>query len=155
MNEPDYQGFSKNEIPTVLSPDQKIEFAIVAGELFGTTGPVTSNTDVNASMLTMAEDGVSQIEIQKGHVVFFYLLSGSVAVNGETIEAKNMVVFENEGDAFELKTLQDAQGLLVSGEPINEPVETYGPFVMNTQTEIVQALQDAQNGKMGVLVEDF
>ena len=155
MNEPDYQGFSKNEIPTVLSPDKKIEFAIVAGELFGTTGPVTSNTNVNASMLTMEKDGVSPIEIQKGHVVFFYLLSGSVAVNGETIEAKNMVVFENEGDVFELKTLQNSQGLLVSGEPINEPVETYGPFVMNTQTEIVQALQDAQNGKMGVLVEDF
>jgi hypothetical protein len=106
-------------------------------------------------MLKMQKDGLSQIEIQKGHVAFLYLLSGSIAINGETIEAKNMIVFENEGDVFELKVFQNSSGLLVSGEPIDEPVETYGPFVMNTQTEIIQALQDAQNGKMGVLVEEF
>jgi hypothetical protein len=155
MNEPTYQGVSKNEIPIVTSSDKRIEFAIVAGEQFGTTGPVTSNTEVNAMMLTMQKEGVSQIEIQKGHVAFLYLLSGNISVNDETIEEKNMIVFENEGDVIELKAFQNSTGLFVSGAPIDEPVETYGPFVMNTQTEIMKAIQDAQNGKMGVLVEDI
>jgi len=155
MNEPTYQGVSKNEIPIVTSSDKRIEFAIVAGEQFGTTGPVTSNTEVNAMMLTMQKEGVSQIEIQKGHVAFLYLLSGNISVNDETIEEKNMIVFENEGDVFELKAFQNSTGLFVSGAPIDEPIETYGPFVMNSQTEIMKAIQDAQNGKMGVLVEDF
>ena len=68
---------------------------------------------------------------------------------------KNLIVFGNEGDSIEIEVLQDGDALFLSGKPIGEPVETYGPFVMNSRSEIIEALNDAQNGKMGMLVEEF
>jgi redox-sensitive bicupin YhaK (pirin superfamily) len=70
------------------------------------------------------------------------------------VEELNAVVFENDGSVITLEATEDTSALLLSGRPLNEKVESYGPFVMNTQTEIMQALKDYQMGKMGVLIED-
>jgi redox-sensitive bicupin YhaK (pirin superfamily) len=66
-----------------------------------------------------------------------------------------MVVFENDADTIQLSVLEKTRFIVLSGEPLNEPVESYGPFVMTNQTEVMQAIRDAQMGKMGVLIEEF
>ena len=70
------------------------------------------------------------------------------------LDSENLVVFENEGDQIQLETLEDAQYLVLSGRPLAEEVVQYGPFVMNDQTQIMEAMRDYQMGKMGVLIEE-
>ncbi len=75
-------------------------------------------------------------------------------INGYGIvEAENLLVFENEGDSISMSFSENSQFLILSGAAINESVSQYGPYVMNTQTEILEAMRDYQMGKMGVLIE--
>jgi len=71
------------------------------------------------------------------------------------LEAKDMAIFNTDGACIELFATEKTRYIVLSGEPLNEPVESYGPFVMNSQTEVMQAVRDAQMGKMGVLIEEF
>lgn len=155
MADPSYQGFSKEDIPFVLSRDEKIRMSIVSGSVFGCKGPVESTSPVNSVMLSLKKGGETQIQVEHSHVAFIYLLNGEIKVNGQNVNDKNLIVFGNEGDSIEIEVLQDGDALFLSGKPIGEPVETYGPFVMNSRSEIIEALNDAQNGKMGMLVEEF
>jgi hypothetical protein len=66
-----------------------------------------------------------------------------------------LIIFNQDGDAFTITALENTQVLVLAGVPLNEPLETYGPFVMNTTTEIMEAIRDYQTGKMGVLIEEF
>jgi redox-sensitive bicupin YhaK (pirin superfamily) len=84
-----------------------------------------------------------------------YLLDGEIESNGETAQAKDMIWFNNDGEQITIKVNADSRFILLSGEPIGEPVATYGPFVMNTDEEIRQAMTDYQEGKMGQLIENF
>ena len=84
-----------------------------------------------------------------------YLLDGEIESNGETAQAKDMIWFNNDGEQITIKVKADSRFILLSGEPIGEPVATYGPFVMNTDEEIHQAMTDYQEGKMGHLIETF
>ena len=76
-------------------------------------------------------------------------------INGQEVNSEEMLFFELHGTQINIKTLQNTRAMLLSGEPINEPIASYGPFVMNTQTEIIQAIRDSQIGKMGILIEKF
>jgi hypothetical protein len=76
-------------------------------------------------------------------------------INGQEVNAEEMLIFDLHGTQVEIKTHQDTRAILLSGAPINEPVVSYGPFVMNTQTEIMQSIRDSQQGKMGILIEKF
>jgi hypothetical protein len=155
MDSPTYQPFRKDEIPVVMSKDGLIRFKVVAGDFLGQTGPVETDTEVMAAMIDGEAGGKSMVKLSPGHHAMLYLLNGEVKVNGEVIAGKNLIVFENEGDGFDLETLNQTDALLLSGAPLNEPISKYGPFVMNTQREIIDALNDAQSGKMGVLNEIF
>ena len=84
-----------------------------------------------------------------------YLLDGALTVNGRSAKAKNMIIFKNDGDKIGLKASEDTRYIVLSGEPIGEPIVAQGPFVMNTEQEIMQAYQDAKNGAMGYLIEDY
>jgi redox-sensitive bicupin YhaK (pirin superfamily) len=87
--------------------------------------------------------------------VFIYLLDGKLNVAGfGMVEALHIVHFKNDGAGIDLEALEDTRVLLLSGEPLNEEVVSHGPFVMNTQTQIMEAMRDYQMGKMGVLIED-
>jgi redox-sensitive bicupin YhaK (pirin superfamily) len=77
----------------------------------------------------------------------------TVTDNGE-VDEKYVAVFELDGEGIELTALEDSRFFLGSGEPLNEPVASHGPFVMNNQTELMEAFRDYQQGKMGVLIED-
>ena len=84
-----------------------------------------------------------------------YLLDGSVKINQQVISGKQLIHFNNDGTKIAVKCLENARFILLSGAPINEEVTSYGPFVMNTEDEIRQAIVDYQSGKMGILEEKF
>ena len=87
--------------------------------------------------------------------MLFRSLDGKLTINSTAdIQSKYAVVFEKDGEGFKVEALEDTRFFIGSGEPLNEPVASHGPFVMNDQTEILQAFRDYQLGKMGVLIEE-
>jgi redox-sensitive bicupin YhaK (pirin superfamily) len=93
--------------------------------------------------------------IPEEHNAFVYLLDGGVTVDGfGMVEKLNAIVFSNDGEGIALEGTEDTRLLLMTGKPLNEKVVSHGPFVMNTQTEILESMRDYQTGKMGVLIED-
>jgi redox-sensitive bicupin YhaK (pirin superfamily) len=94
------------------------------------------------------------LEVPSGHTTALYVLSGALKVDNQTVESTELAVMEQEGSALEAEVIQDAVVLLLSGEPFNEPIVGHGPFVMNTRAEIMQAIQDYNNGKFGQIVSE-
>ena len=132
----------------------KLRMQIIVGNLNGVTGKIISQTDVNVYIIDADKDGEMNIPIKKNHQTLVYLIDGDVLVNNSISLQKNnqqMIQFNNDGEGFQLQAISSSKLLFLSGEPINEKVTTYGPYVMNTQTEILEAMRDYQMGKMGFL----
>lgn len=155
MDQPAYQPFTKDEIPVVTSPDGLTAVHVTAGELEGVRGPVKTLSEVNTFTAEMKKGAKYFFRFPGTHNAFIYLLSGRVQVTGDSeVDAKYVAVFNNDGEGFSLEALEDTQLFIGTGEPLNEPVASHGPFVMNNQTELMEAFRDYQQGKMGVLIED-
>ena len=155
MDQPEYFPLQENDIPQFVTDDRLVTVNVISGELFGTTGPVAAKTPVNAATLYMKKGGAVSIPLPEQHNSFIYLLDGKINIAGYGLtEAMHAAVFANDGDGIALEALEDTRILLVSGEPINEKVVAHGPFVMNTETQILEAMRDYQKGKMGILIED-
>ncbi len=128
---------------------------IIAGELQNIKGPITPLSSINTFTAEFKKGGKYFFNIPSSHNVFIYLLDGKLKINDTAeVQGKYAVVFENNGDGFEAEALEETRFFIGSGEPLNEAVVSHGPFVMNDQTEILQAFRDYQLGKMGVLIED-
>ncbi len=153
MTQPYYLPLAKEETPTITEADYEVQ--VVAGEYKGLKGPAKTFTPMLLMRGEIKSAGQAKFEIPKHYNSLLYLLDGDLEVNGTKAKAKDMVCFEMDGEGIELYASVDTRFILLSGEPINEEVSHYGPFVMNTQTEIMEALRDAQMGKMGVLIENF
>lgn len=154
MIQPNYQHVANDDFLVVISDDNKITTQVIAGELDGTNGRIATQTPVNAYMIHAKENGVFKMAIDKNHQSLLYLIKGSVTVNENTKLALNknqLIWFEQDGDGCTINADTDSLLLFLSGEPINEKIQTYGPYVMNTQTEIMEAMRDFQQGKMGFL----
>jgi hypothetical protein len=122
---------------------------LVAGEFDGKKGPVTEIAAQPLYMdVTLEPDASFELPVSEGHSAFAYVLEGGgLFGEGEFVEAVKMVVFE-EGDSVHIEAGSDShvRFILVAGAPFNEPIVPYGPFVMNTEEEIRQALADLRNG---------
>ena len=154
MIEANYQHSKYEDFRIVTSEDGKVETRIIAGELNQIYGKIATQTPVNTFMIEAKEGGEQTISFPDSHQGMLYLLKGKVKVNGaRTLELnKNqMIQFNQDGDHFTIEADEKSLLLFLSGEPFNEPVSTYGPYVMNTQTEIMEAMRDYQMGKMGFL----
>ena len=154
MMEANYQHEKHEDFNVITSEDQQITTRIIAGELDNTFGRIKTQTAVNAFMIDAKAGGEQIIKFSKSHQGMVYLLKGKVTVNGvEAIELdKNQLMeFNQDGEGISIKAEKDSQLLFLSGEPINETVATYGPYVMNSQTELLEAMRDYQMGKMGFL----
>ncbi|MGY0040899.1 pirin-like C-terminal cupin domain-containing protein [Pedobacter sp. NJ-S-72] len=101
--------------------------------------------------IKLNEGGELTTTIDDGHNTALLVVNGSIIVNGEIATEHSFVLFENNGEDIHIKANQKSVILLLSGEPIDEPIVSYGPFVMNTQEEIHQAIEDFNGGKFGVL----
>ena len=154
MMEANYQHATYEDFRTVISEDSKVETRIIAGELNETYGRIATQTPVNAFMIKANAEGNESILFSNEQQGMLYLLKGKVKVNGETVlelDKNQIIQFYQDGDGFTVEAEDNSLLLFLSGEPFNEPVSTYGPYVMNTQTEIMEAMRDYQMGKMGFL----
>lgn len=155
MEEPNYQPLTYDETPKVYSKDKKIEVGVVAGSLNEVHGKIDTYSPLLALRVNLEAGGEISLKIPKTYNAFWYQLDGESEVSGQKAGVKDLVWFNNDGDTVEVKSTVSGKAILLAGEPINEPLATYGPFVMNTEAEIMQALQDYQSGKMGHLNEIF
>lgn len=154
MMTPNYQHLEDEQIPKVYSDDEKVQLNIVAGNQKGVLGNIKTQTEVNVFTAKAQENGIIDIEIPENHQSLVYLLDGEILLNDEVTlrkGANQMATFHKEGKFIKLKATKESNLLILSGEPINEKITQYGPYVMNTQTEILEAMRDYQMGKMGYL----
>lgn len=149
MTAPKYQDIKKNDIPAI--EENGFQMKVVAGEYRGVKGPASTFTPIVAMMMNFKADASTSVEMPVNYNVMVYVLSGSVESNGAKIDALNMATFDHSSEQVQLKANSDGKLLFLAGKPINEPVVSYGPFVMNYPGEIKQAIMDYETGKMGVL----
>lgn len=154
MMQPNYQHIKNDEFNVVLSDDNKVKVQIIAGDLDGINGKIATQTPVNAYMITIEEGGEHSVQLNKEHQSLVYLLNGNVTINNEAdllLDENQLIEFNQDGDGFHLIGKTKSKLLFLSGKPFNEKVASWGPYVMNSQTEIMEALRDYQQGKMGFL----
>ncbi|MDL4617890.1 pirin family protein [Citrobacter amalonaticus] len=150
MTAPGYQSITQDFIPTVVLPNDAGTARIIAGQYQQTTGPAHTFSPLNVWDMRLQQARpvtLSQPEVWSTALV---VLKGSITVNGSTTASEaQLVVLSQQGDALHLEATRDASVLLLSGEPLNEPIVGYGPFVMNTKQEIAEAVRDFNAGRFG------
>ncbi len=147
-SQPRYRGISAANIPTVERDGATIR--VIAGEVDGVRGPVTEiAADPIYLDLGLAPDTQFTYPVPMGHTVIAYLFEGSALFGAdETLVNATSMVFFKDGDDFQIKTTDSrARLMLIAGAPFKEPIAPYGPFVMNTREEIMEAFNDLQTGK--------
>jgi len=150
MTKPGYQAITNAQIPAVALPDGAGKVRVIAGEYGGSKGPARTFTPMNVWDVRLAAGKTADLSQPEGWTVQVVVMSGTVQVNGDTIlRAAQMATLDTAGRGVTIEANGDAKLLLLAGEPIDEPVVGYGPFVMNTREEIVQAVKDFNSGKFG------
>jgi redox-sensitive bicupin YhaK (pirin superfamily) len=153
MDHPNYQPLTAKETPKLFSEDKKITLGVVAGTIQDKIGKINTYSPLLILRPVMQKGGKMSFEIPKNYNAFWYQLDGETNVNGSIAKAKEMLWFNNDHNLIHLEVKASGRAILLAGQPIQEPVATYGPFVMNTEEEVMQAIRDYQGGKMGVLNE--
>lgn len=146
-----YQAITASQMGKVQLPDNSGIVNVIAGEFNGVKGPAATYSPVNLWDIKLNGGYELNTSITAEHNTALLLINGSIQVNGETAAEHSFILFKNEGEDIHIKANDNAVVLLLSGQPINEPIASYGPFVMNTQTEIYEAIEEFQSGKFGVL----
>jgi quercetin 2,3-dioxygenase len=155
MDAPVYYPLSAEQTATKLLDHGSSQLSVFAGEVDGLRGTIPLHTPVNAATLKMQKGSKVSLAIPQEHNAFAYLLDGKVTVEGfGLVDQHHAIVFNLDGDVITLEALENTRLLIMSGQPLNEEVVSHGPFVMNTTTEILEAMRDYQLGKMGVLIEE-
>ncbi|WP_186127430.1 pirin family protein [Burkholderia gladioli] len=150
LAEPGYQTLRDAEIPSVPLPDGAGRVRVIAGEFDGHRGPARTFTPIDVWDVRLAAGGQARFEIAEGRTLALAVLHGTVLVNGKEVAREAQVVhLAREGSGVEIEANNDATLLVLSGEPIDEPVVGYGPFVMNSEDEIRQAVDDFNSGRFG------
>ena len=150
MTAPKYQEISREVIPTISLKDD-INLRVIAGNFEGTKGPSSTFTAVNLYDIISKENTNISLKFENGTNTVVLIMSGELKIENKNFKDKDILIFEREGKQIDLKVSNNFKGLILNGEPINEPIVAHGPFVMNTKEEIYQAFSDYQNGKMGRL----
>ena len=152
MSPPRYQTLLNADIPSVALGDGAGHLRVIAGTYQGHRGPARTFTPVELYDLQVRGGARVQLTLPEGYSSSVFVLQGRVSVNGSTPAGEaELVVLRREGSLLLLEVKQDSRLLIMSGEPIGEPIARYGPFVMNTKAELVQAAEDYQAGRMGHL----
>ncbi len=150
MSAPGYQTLRNRDIPVAGLPKYAGTMRIIAGEYAGHTGSAQTFTPMNVWDIRLKQDKTASFEVAENHTSLLIVLHGTVLINGRGIAREaQMVLMGNEGSEIRIEAYSDANLLLLSGEPIDEPVVGHGPFVMNTKAEIRQAVKDYSSGKFG------
>ncbi len=148
---PKYQDLLAAEIPSVPLPGDAGSARVIAGELQSVRGPASTFTPINVWDVQINAGGQTELTIPAGHTSLLIVQSGSAVVNGESMKAVELTLFDRDGTIVSVHAKSETRMLVLTGEPIGEPVVGQGPFVMNTREEIHEAIRDYQAGKMGHL----
>ncbi|MCI0747818.1 MAG: pirin family protein [Verrucomicrobia subdivision 3 bacterium] len=145
-----YQTLLNAQIPGMALSNYAGHVRVIAGEFNGQTGPARTFTPVNVWDARLNAARSAELPVPDGHTTAFLVLRGRVLVNGEEEAVEgDLPIFARGGDRIGIEAKTDATLLVLTGEPIAEPVVGYGPFVMNSRAEIEQAYEDFQHGRMG------
>jgi redox-sensitive bicupin YhaK (pirin superfamily) len=151
MTAPRYQGIEAEAIPVVKLPDGAGRLRVIAGRYGEQAGPASTFTELNLWDATLAA-GPLALPVPEGHHAIIAVLEGAITLaSGEELEDGYCAIFSGVGGAIELTVRAPTMLLIMSGVPIDEPIFGYGPFVMNSREEIVQAIEDYNAGKFGVV----
>ena len=147
MTMPTYVGASEDEMGKIET-DHSTVF-VVSGQINGVSGPVDNLTEAITAMVK--SEGKDNLELSYlGNTKMVYVLSGKIKIEGKSFLGKQLVQLDNQ-DEIKIEIEEPSRLLILGGNKIKEPIRAYGPFVMNKQSEIIQALNDAHEGKMGFL----
>jgi quercetin 2,3-dioxygenase len=149
---PAYQDIRSKDIPEIKLADDKGAIRIIAGEMNNVKGPAHTFTRINIFDVHAKANASFKLNVVDGDHTALLVLKGTVLINDDkTSREGDMLIFDNSGETIHIQTNNETHLLLLSGEPITEPVAAYGPFVMNTQQEIIEAIDEFNAGKFGHL----
>ena len=152
MSEPKYQAIKNNQITKLELENNAGTLEIIAGNYANAKGTASTFTPINLFNLHLKKDKDISFSFAETDNTALLVIEGSIAVNNtDRAQTDHFVLFTNKGEDFTVHAVEDALVLVLSGQPIDEPIASYGPFVMNTEEEIMQAVKDFQSGKFGYL----
>ena len=152
MTEPKYQNIEKNDLAKVDLGNGVGTIDIIAGEFENNKGPASSFSPLSLFNVKLKKGKGTSLSFKESHNTGLLVIKGNVTINNsEKAPTNHFVLFNNKGSEFTIRADDDAEILILSGEPIDEPIASYGPFVMNTNDEIRQTIDDFNNGKFGYL----
>ncbi len=152
LSTPNYQGILNSQIPTVSLANGAGSVRVIAGSFGGVRGPAKTFTPIELWDVRLSGQREAKFSLTDGQTSLLLVQRGAVAINGaDNVAAGELVVLDREGSDVKLLAEEPARVLILAGQPLGEPVEGQGPFVMNTREQIFQAISDYQAGKMGHL----
>ncbi|HEV8284361.1 MAG TPA: pirin family protein [Chitinophagaceae bacterium] len=160
MTPPKYQEITRQRMGKYELPDNKGTVEVIAGEYKNPDksgqvlkGPASTFTPMHVYNARLKKDAKIEFSFPQTFNAGILVIEGSARINGEIASADHFVLFKNDGELINIETDEDTVLLILSGEPINEPIAQYGPFLMNTWEELEQAIEDVNTGKFGVLAD--
>lgn len=152
LSKPKYQEILNTNIPKVQLPDDSGIVEVIAGNYEGAKGAASTFTEVHAFNVKLKAGGTANFSFSERNNTGILIISGSITVNEEQkLATSEFGLFSNDGESFSISCEEDAVVLILSGEPIMEPIAAYGPFVMNTKQELMDAFHQFERGEFGHL----
>ncbi len=151
MSKPKYQAIQNRAINKVMLPEHEGVVEVIAGEYQGTKGSASTFTPMHLLNVILKNNGKADFHFPAHFNTAILVLEGNISIDGTNVPVNNFALFENVGENFSIHASADSIILVLSGEPINEPIAAHGPFVMNTKQELIEAFQDFNEGKFGYL----
>ncbi|MCB9033429.1 MAG: pirin family protein [Chitinophagales bacterium] len=154
MSTPKYQALSNKDIAKVMLNNNSGQVEVIAGEYQGTKGSAFTFTPINMFNAKLNKGGSATFNFPEHYNTVALVIEGNITINDtEKVPTNNLALFENKGETFTIHANENAIVLILSGEPIKEPIAAHGPFVMNTREELVEAFNDFNLGKFGYLAD--
>ena len=150
MTKPKYQEIKNKDIPRVKLGD-KTELRVIAGNYQDIRGPSNTFTDINIYDITSKNSKDINLNYKNNTNTLILIMRGELKIENKPFKENNILIFERNGEDINFNISKNFKGLILNSEPIDEPIVSHGPFVMNTKQEIIEAIEDFQNGKMGNL----
>jgi len=152
MNMPKYQAIKYDNVNRYLLENKAGNIEVIAGEYKGTKGVASTFTPIHMLNAKLNKGGKAEFQFPENYNTALLVLEGNILINGiENTPTDHLALMANDGETFIIEATNDAIVLVLSGEPIDEPIEAQGPFVMNTKEELKEAFNDFNKGKFGYL----
>jgi redox-sensitive bicupin YhaK (pirin superfamily) len=148
LTAPRYQEIPRAAIPEAATPDGCAVVHVIAGEALGAKAVIETRTPIGYLHWIFSPGASVDVPVPPDHAAYVYVFEGAVRVAGREVKDGQLAIL-GDGNRVRLEASERAQALLLTGVPLREPVVQYGPFVMNTEKEIVQAIEDYQAGRLG------